>query len=81
MNELEQLDEIFELLSQISSDPTVSKNVKVITEKVSCVLKEEGASFELRRDKAIQLLGYTDSPNLCSFIRSMIYEVIAKLES
>lgn len=74
------LSEVFDLLEQIRTDPVVSKSVKLIAEEVICLLKDDCA-FELKRDKAIQLLSSTDSPNLCSFTRSMIYELMARLES
>jgi|GEM_PF-6999566 len=75
------LAEIFELLKQVVTDPIVSKTVKLTAEQVIHVLEDECAAFELRRDKAIYLLTLTENSNMSSFTRSILYEVIAKLES
>jgi uncharacterized protein (UPF0147 family) len=70
-------------LSQIEEDSSIPKSVRA---KVKCAIhalqEENGKSIEVKIDKALQELDeLSDDPNIQSFTRSQIWEIVSSLSS
>ena len=80
--ELERIRGVVDVLSQIEEDFSVPKNIRI---KIKCVvasLSENDESVEIRIDKSLQGLDeISDDPNLSSYTRMQIWNVVSVLES
>lgn len=76
------LKDIIDLLSQIESDFTVPKNIRVKVKNATYYLEENEESIGIRVDKSLQELDeVSDDPNVPSYIRTQIWNVVSLLES
>ncbi|MBS3146589.1 UPF0147 family protein [Candidatus Woesearchaeota archaeon] len=79
---LEQVRSVVDMLVQIEGDFSVPKNIRT---KIKCVLDslhEENKSVGLRVDQSLQELDeISDDPNLSSYTRMQIWNVVSALES
>ena len=80
--ELERMRNVVEILNQIEEDFSVPKNIRV---KIRCLvtsLNEQDKSIGIRIDRSLQELDeISDDPNLSSFTRMQIWNVVSVLES
>ncbi|HLC73745.1 MAG TPA: UPF0147 family protein [Candidatus Nanoarchaeia archaeon] len=80
--ELERIRGVVDVLSQIEEDFSVPKNIRI---KIKCVvasLSVNDESVEIRIDKSLQGLDeISDDPNLSSYTRMQIWNVVSVLES
>ena len=80
--EQDSLKEIVDLLSQIEKDYTVPKNVRLKVKNAYTFLGECDKSIPVRVDKSLQELDdVSDDPNVPSYIRTQIWNVVSMLES
>lgn len=78
----EPLKDVIVILSQIEKDYTVPKNVRIKVKNAYVVLGENGQSIGVRIDKSLQELDeVSDDPNVPSYIRTQIWNVVSMLES
>jgi hypothetical protein len=76
----EQLNEIIELLESLESDSSVPKNVKDRVKTTISVLKEN-SDIKIRVNKALHELDeVADDPNLESYTRTQVWNVVSLLE-
>lgn len=68
------------LLTEISEDTTVSKNVKQLAVNVIGILKED-CDLPVKCDRALQALTITDDPNIDMFTKTRIWSLLSILES
>jgi len=75
------ITEAVDLLTQIEKDHTVPKNIRVrIREAISILQNEEEISIRL--DRSLQHLdGLSDDPNVPSYTRAQIWNIVSLLES
>ena len=80
--QLERIRDVVDILSQIEDDFSVPKNIRV---KIKCVvesLNEDGKNIDIRIDRSLQELDeISDDPNLSSYTRMQIWNVLSVLES
>ena len=76
------LRNIIDILSQIEKDFTVPKNVRIKVKNAYSVLGELDTSVAVRVDKSLQELDdISDDPNVSSYTRTQIWNVVSLLES
>jgi uncharacterized protein len=72
---------VLEALDQIGSDDSVPKNVRIRIKNASLALGEAEKSIAVRVDKSLQELEeITEDPNIPSYTRTMIWNVVSQLE-
>ena len=77
----EMLVEVMELLDQIKEDSSVPRNVKLKIKNAMVALKQDARSLAIRIDASIQELDECgDDPNLPSYTRMQIWDIVSKLE-
>jgi uncharacterized protein len=80
--EKESVQDIISLLSQIEEDFTVPKNVRVKVKNAYTFLSEDCKSLGVRVDKSLEELDdISDDPNVPSYVRTQIWNVVSLLES
>ena len=75
------MEEVLRLLTQINEDNAVPKNVK---HKVNSIINELNLEEEMaiKIDRSLQKLGdLAEDPNLPSYIRTLVWNVVSLLES
>lgn len=78
----EQILSIVETLTQIGEDQSVPKNIRAKIKNAIEFLNQEDASVEIKKDKALQELdNLDDDPNLPTYTRTQIWNVVGLLES
>ncbi len=76
------LRNIIDILSQIEKDFTVPKNVRIKVKNAYAFLGEGETSVAVRVDKSLQELDdISDDPNVPSYVRTQIWNVVSLLES
>ena len=76
------LIEVMELLGQIEEDTSVPRNVKFRVKNALIALQGKQRSLAVRIDASIQELDECcDDPNLPSYARMQIWDVVSKLET
>ena len=80
--EQNSVEGIIEVLSQIEKDFTVPKNVRLRIKNATIALEDNALSIGVRVDKSLQELDeVSDFPNVPSYTRSQIWNVVSMLES
>ncbi|MBS3149374.1 UPF0147 family protein [Candidatus Woesearchaeota archaeon] len=80
--ELERIRGVVDILGQIEEDFTVPKNIRIKIKGVVESLNQETLSIDIRIDIGLQELDeISDDPNLSSFTRMQIWNVLSALES
>ena len=80
--ELERMRNVVDILSQIEEDFSVPKNIRVKIRGLVTSLNEQDESIGIRIDRSLQQLDeISDDPNLSSFTRMQIWNVVSVLES
>lgn len=78
----QQILSIVETLTQIGEDQSVPKNIRAKIKNAIEFLNQEDASIEIKKDKALQELdNLDDDPNLPTYTRTQIWNVVGLLES
>jgi uncharacterized protein (UPF0147 family) len=76
------MENLIEELLAITEDDTIPKNVKVKIESAVNALKDASVELSLRANKALQELDdLSNDPNVPSYIRPQIWNIISQLES
>jgi len=74
--------EVLDTLTQIEQDSTVPKNVRSKIKYAFVVLEKEGKPLSIRIDESIQELDeLSDDPNIPSYTRTQIWNILSILES
>lgn len=75
------MEELIALLSEILEEDSIPKNVKSKIENAVNALCEEGKENCFKANKALQELeDIADDPNIPSYIRPQIWNVVSQLE-
>lgn len=78
---MDGLREAVQLLSQIEQDYTVPKNIRLRIKTTISVLSDE-KDMAIKIDKSLQELDdVSDDPNVPSYTRTLIWNVVSLLES
>ena len=78
----EIIKQIIELLSQIQTDISVPKNVRLKMENAIKALQDETKTLEVKKDKSLQELDNLDEdPNIPIYTRTQIWNIVSSLES
>ena len=76
------LIDVIGMLSQIEKDYTVPKNIRIKVRNATIYLEENGISIPVRIDKSLEELDEISiDPNVPSYIRTQIWNVVSMLES
>lgn len=79
---METILQAVELLIQIEQDLSVPKNVRVKVKNAMTALQEESLEQALKINKSLQELDdIADDPNIPSFTRTQIWNVVSLLET
>ncbi|MFH0752020.1 MAG: UPF0147 family protein [archaeon] len=77
----ERILDLIEHLTQIEEDTAVPRNIREKIRKAIAALEEE-KEFKIKANKALQELDdISDNPNVPSYIRPQIWNVVSMLES
>ncbi|MFH1592412.1 MAG: UPF0147 family protein [Candidatus Woesearchaeota archaeon] len=77
----EKIIGIVQALVVIENDELVPKNVRTRVRSAICALNDCGCGTEVKIDKALEELSEIDNdPNLSSYTRSQIWNVVSALE-
>jgi len=78
----EKIRDVIDVLSSIEKDFSVPKNVRVRIKNAYSVLEADGKSMAVRIDQSLQELDdISDDPNIPSYTRTQIWNVVSMLES
>ncbi len=78
----ERIKDIIDVLSSIEKDFSVPKNVRVRIKNAYTALETNGKSMAVRVDRSLQELDdISDDPNIPSYTRTQIWNVVSMLES
>jgi len=76
------MEELIEELITISEDDTIPKNVKIKLDCAICALKNDTVEESIRTSKALEELSdLSEDPNVPSYIRPQLWNIISQLES
>ena len=76
------MEELIEELLIILEDDSIHKNVKLKIESALAALKEEKVEQSIRANKALQQLDdLSDDPNIPSYIRPQLWNIVSQLEA
>ncbi len=77
----EHLLDLIESLAQIEEDNSVPKNVRLKIKLAMDALKTENQELRIRANRALQELDeLSDDPNIPSYVRPQIWNVVSLLE-
>ncbi len=80
MDSKKQINEIIEMLTGLSEDLSIPKNVKDRLEATARILKED-SELKIRINKALHELDeIADDPNLDSYNRTQVWNIVSMLE-
>lgn len=78
----ETISQVIESLSQVQSDITVPKNVRLKIENAIHALQEDTKNIKVKIDKSLQELDNLDEdPNIPVYTRTQIWNIVSLLES
>ncbi len=78
----EKLEQALDVLTQISEDRTVPRNIRENAKKAKEYLEKSGEEITVRVDRALQLLDeVSDDPNMPMYTRTQIWSIVSILES
>jgi len=74
--------EVVQLLNQIEEDLAVPRNVRSRICSMKIMFEKDNGDIRLKIDKSLQELDeISDDPNIPSFIRTQIWNIVSLLES
>ena len=74
--------EVVQLLNQIEEDLAVPRNVRSRIYSMKIMFEKDNGDIRLKIDKSLQELDeISDDPNIPSFIRTQIWNIVSLLES
>jgi uncharacterized protein (UPF0147 family) len=77
-----EFEQVMILLSKLSEDKMVPRNIKETATKAIEILKDTDLDKEVMVDKVIQLLDeISNDPNMPIFARTQIWNIVSLLES
>ncbi len=75
------MEELIEELLAIIEDDTIPRNVKLKIESAIAALQEKTLEKSIRANKALQQLDdLSDDPNIPSYIRPQLWNIMSQLE-
>lgn len=78
----EKIRDVIDVLSSIEKDFSVPKNVRIRIKNAYSALENDGKSMAVRIDQSLQELDdISDDPNIPSYTRTQIWNVVSMLES
>ena len=78
----EKIRDVIDVLSSIEKDFSVPKNVRIRIKNAYSALEKDGKSIAVRIDQSLQELDdISDDPNIPSYTRTQIWNVVSMLES
>ncbi|MDD5133161.1 MAG: UPF0147 family protein [Candidatus Nanoarchaeia archaeon] len=82
-NDREKIENIVSLLNQIEKEDTLPKSIKIKLQEIVCSMNDcKNPNINMKIDKAIQELdGVVEDPNLPSYAKMQIWNVVSLLES
>ena len=76
-----KMEELIEELLAIIEDDTIPRNVKLKIESAIAALQEKTLEKSIRANKALQQLDdLSDDPNIPSYIRPQLWNIMSQLE-
>lgn len=76
------LDHAINILDEIIEDKAVPKNIRLSGEEIQNILQDNGKEVEVRINSVMQILDeITNDPNVETFTRTQIWNVVSILES
>lgn len=76
-----ELLNLVETLLQLEQDASVPKNIKTKLQLAISVLREDGGDMKIKANKVLQQLEeVSDDPNMPSYIRPQIWNIVSLLE-
>ncbi|MCW1296597.1 MAG: UPF0147 family protein [Candidatus Parvarchaeota archaeon] len=79
---MNQIEQAIALLTRITEDKTVPRNIREIASKAKQTLNDKTKELNVRIDTVIQLFDeVNDDPNMPLYTRTQIWNVISLLES
>jgi hypothetical protein len=79
---MKQIEQAILLLTKISEDKTVPKNIKEVALKAKQTLSDKTKELNVRIDTVIQLFDeINEDPNMPIYTRTQIWNIISLLES
>ncbi len=80
MEKNEELNEVIELIKELSADFSVPRNVKKNLALIEEILLDETKELSLRVDKAVSILDeVSEDPNIQMFTRTQIWSLVSML--
>jgi len=77
----DQITKIVEVLSQIESDTSVPKNIRIRISNAILALNEAETTIAVKIDRSLQELDSLDEdPNIPAYTRTQIWNVVSLLE-
>lgn len=78
----EKIRDVIDVLSSIEKDFSVPKNVRIRIKNAYSALEKNEKSMAVRIDQSLQELDdISDDPNIPSYTRTQIWNVVSMLES
>ncbi len=78
----EKLEQVLDILSEISEDYTVPKNIREKCKKISSILKSTEEETRVNVDKALQIMDeISEDQNIPMYTRTQIWSIASILES
>ena len=79
---MNNIQDVIDTLNLIGEDDSVPRNIRTKVKDALVILNEEEKPIDVRCDKVIQELdNLSDDPNMESYIRTQIWNVMSTLES
>jgi uncharacterized protein (UPF0147 family) len=77
----QKIQQVVELLGELSSDSTIPKNVKSMINQITEILNQK-VEMSMRIDKVMHIFDQmNDDPNIDPFTRTQLWNVVSMLES
>ena len=77
----QKIQQVVELLGELSSDSTIPKNVKNMINQITEILNQK-VEMSMKIDKVMHIFDQmNDDPNIDPFTRTQLWNVVSMLES
>ncbi len=82
VNTMDDIQQIINAIDELQNDNTVPKNVKTKLQNVTIILKGDEENTSIKVNKALdELEEISDDPNIQSYTRTQIWNIVSLLES
>ena len=81
MIEMEQLESVLKMLTEITEDRRIPRNIREAAEETKKNLEENEREWDVKLSTAISTLDeITNDPNMPSYTRTQIWNIVSMLE-